>query len=204
MSATITKLTPTSLSALLCARICHDLISPVGAVTNGLELLAMSGVGDSPELSLVNSSAADANARIRLFRLAFGATTEGQNTGREEFQRILSDNYADGRITVTWQPATDLPRKTAKAVILAVLCVEQSLPFGGALEISQQGESWTVTGRSDRIKTRDALWEGLVGGASLDDVAPADVQYLLLKVLLASMGRACSLNATESEVSLTF
>ncbi|WP_299844445.1 histidine phosphotransferase family protein [uncultured Roseovarius sp.] len=193
-----------NVAALIGSRICHDLISPVGAVTNGLELLAMSGVSDSPELSLVNSSAADASARIKLFRLAFGTASDGQKTGSDELRRILSDHYSDGRINVQWQPQGDIPRKVAKAAVLGVLCVEQSLPFGGELQITTDGERWSVTGTSDRIKERPELWDGLMGKASLDDLAPADVQYLLLNVLLDAMGRDCSVSASDNAVSLRF
>lgn len=193
-----------NVAALIGSRICHDLISPVGAVTNGLELLAMSGVGDSPELSLVNSSAADASARIKLFRLAFGTASDGQKTGGDELRRILSDHYSDGRINVDWQPAGDLPRKAAKAIVLAVLCVEQSLPFGGEIQISASEDGWSIRGVSERIKERTELWAGLLGNAPMDDLAPADVQYLLLSVLLEAMDRSCSISATENDVCLRF
>ena len=193
-----------NVAALIGSRICHDLISPVGAVTNGLELLAMSGVGDSPELSLVNSSAADASARIKLFRLAFGTASDGQKTGSDELQRILNDHYSDGKITVSWRPEGDLPRKTAKAITLGILCVEQSLPFGGSLEVEETEFGWRICGRSDRIRERHDLWNGLMGSAPLTDLAPADVQYLLLNVLLDSMGRKCVVDANEGQVSLSF
>ncbi|HMS96693.1 MAG TPA: histidine phosphotransferase, partial [Tabrizicola sp.] len=59
------------LAALIASRICHDLISPLGAIGNGVELLAMERAG--PELDLLSESVAHANARIRLFRISFGA-----------------------------------------------------------------------------------------------------------------------------------
>ena len=74
-----------NLAALIGSRICHDLISPIGAVTNGLELMSMAG-GTGPELELVNESAANANARIRLFRLAFGQATTDADDKRRELQ----------------------------------------------------------------------------------------------------------------------
>lgn len=193
-----------NVAALIGSRICHDLISPVGAVTNGLELLAMSGVGDSPELSLVNNSAADATARIRLFRLAFGAASSGQKTGAEEVRAILRDHYSDGRITAEWRPTVDVPRTSAQAALLAVLCVEQSLPFGGTLVIDHAGGGWNVTGTSERIKEREALWSGLLGKVPLTDLAPADVQYLLLSDLLRDLGRSCTVTATEKSVTIAF
>lgn len=164
----------------------------------------MSGVGDSPELSLVNNSAADATARIRLFRLAFGAASAGQKTGAEEVRAILRDHYSDGRITAEWRPMVDVPRTSAQAALLGVLCVEQSLPFGGTLVIDHAGGGWNVTGTSERIKEREVLWSGLLGKVPLTDLAPADVQYLLLSDLLRDLGRSCTVTATEKSVTIAF
>ena len=164
----------------------------------------MSGVGESPELSLVNSSAADASARIRLFRLAFGTATDGQDFSTDELRRILADHYSDGRIAVTFHPVGDIPKRFAKAVVLAVLCVEQSLPFGGTMAINLSGDIWEIAGTSERIKERQELWSGLTENAALDDLAPADVQYLLLRVLLDSMDRTCQIAATETDIRLRF
>ncbi len=193
-----------NIAALIGSRICHDLISPVGAVTNGLELLAMSGVDDSPELSLVNLSAADATARIQLFRIAFGAASEDQNTGADEMRAILSNHYSDGRLTAEWHAQEDVPRTAAQAALLAVLCVEQSLPFGGTMAVDHVGDGWAITGTSDRIKERTALWDGLLGKTPLKDVAPADVQYLLLSDQLRNMGRKCEIAASATQIRLTF
>ena len=69
--------TELDLAALISSRICHDLISPIGAINNGLELLGMSGQSlDTPEMSLINESVQNASARIRFFRIAYGAASE--------------------------------------------------------------------------------------------------------------------------------
>ena len=66
----------TKLTALVASRICHDLISPIGAIGNGVELLTMESGGTlRPEFALISESVANANARIRLFRIAFGAAS---------------------------------------------------------------------------------------------------------------------------------
>ena len=65
--------TNVNLSALIGSRICHDLISPIGAINNGLELLGMSGNTPGPEMELIHDSVGNASARIRYFRVAFGA-----------------------------------------------------------------------------------------------------------------------------------
>ena len=61
------------LAALIGSRICHDLISPIGAIGNGVELMMMDGTAKTPELALIAESVANANARIRYFRVAFGS-----------------------------------------------------------------------------------------------------------------------------------
>lgn len=66
------------LSALIGSRICHDLISPLGAIGNGLELLQMSGASESPEMTLIADSVTSANARIRFFRIAYGDAVQNQ------------------------------------------------------------------------------------------------------------------------------
>ena len=59
-----------NLAALIGSRICHDLISPIGAINNGLELLGMTGSSEGPELQLITDSVGSATARIRFFRIA--------------------------------------------------------------------------------------------------------------------------------------
>ena len=66
------------LAALIASRICHDLISPLGAIGNGVELLAMEPGGTRPEMALISESVANANARIRFFRICFGQASSDQ------------------------------------------------------------------------------------------------------------------------------
>jgi histidine phosphotransferase ChpT len=75
------SLSPRDLTSLIGSRICHDLISPLGAIGNGVELLAMSGTAPGPEMDLISQSVENANARIRFFRVAFGAARGGQPRG---------------------------------------------------------------------------------------------------------------------------
>ena len=70
------------LAALLGSRICHDLISPIGAIGNGLELLMMDGSAAGPEMALISESVGNANARIRFFRVAYGLAQGNQRLGR--------------------------------------------------------------------------------------------------------------------------
>ena len=75
---------PLSLAKLIASRICHDLISPVGAIANGMELVALTGADITPEFELISDSVAGANARIKFYRIALGMSSADQKLGRSE------------------------------------------------------------------------------------------------------------------------
>ena len=119
-------------ATLIGSRICHDLISPIGAVNNGLELLSMTGVSAGPEIELIGGGVNSASARIRFFRIAFGSAGE-QMMGAAETAQTLQDYYAGTRWKVAWAPQDPMPRDQIRMAFLALLCLETGMPFGGAL-----------------------------------------------------------------------
>jgi len=92
------------IAALVGSRICHDLISPLGAIGNGVELLSLTSGETSAEMVLINESVANANARIRFFRIAYGATEMGQRVPRKEILSVLAASARGGRFTYFWHP----------------------------------------------------------------------------------------------------
>jgi histidine phosphotransferase ChpT len=88
------------LSALIGSRICHDLISPIGAIGNGVELMLMDGGAKSPELALISESVANANARIRFFRIAFGAAGGDTRIARTEVHTVLTEITKGSRLQI--------------------------------------------------------------------------------------------------------
>ncbi len=179
-----------NLGALIGSRICHDLISPVGAISNGLELLGLAGVPDGPEMALVADSATHANARLRFFRVAFGLSSDAQNMGAVEVRSILSDVYT-GKVSCDWQIDEALPRRVVQAAFLALLCGEQAAPFGGAMTVTQDGGALTMTVTGDKLAPRPKHWDWLTGAhpINLDDLPAAQVQFALLPELLSDLGR---------------
>ncbi|MGP3482550.1 hypothetical protein ACTVFS_22595, partial [Escherichia coli] len=101
------------LAALVGARLCHDLISPIGAIGNGLELLQLAGQGTSPELALVSDSLATALAKLRFFRIAFGPADPQARISPDEAAQIYGAMF-QGRFTVAWGVPGDLPRPMAR------------------------------------------------------------------------------------------
>ena len=96
--------TNVNLAALIGSRICHDLISPIGAISNGLELLDLAGGVQGPEMDLIADSVGNAGARIRFFRIAYGAAGD-QMLGRAEVVSVLDDMTRGGAVKGAMGPA---------------------------------------------------------------------------------------------------
>lgn len=192
------------LAELIGARICHDLISPIGALTNGLELMELSGAASGPEMALVSDSAAAANARIRLFRLAFGRAGAAPPIDAAEVAAMLQAAHDTRRLSFDWQPEGALPRREAQALALAVLCVLQALPQGGCIGIERDAAGgWCLQARGPRLRADPALWACLTGAPSID-IGPAQVQFLLLPRVLEPLGRRCHAGLDPDRITLGF
>jgi histidine phosphotransferase ChpT len=177
-------------SALIASRICHDLISPIGAIGNGVELLTMEqGSASRPEFALISASVANANARIRLFRVAFGAATGDQRIARNEVLSTLTDLGHAGRITYAWTSQGDLARREVRLIFLLLLCLETVLPYGGRVEVMQAEPGWTIRAEAARTRIDPALWSLLSQPAAPAPGEAAQVQFALVGRDLARLGR---------------
>nr|WP_239113419.1 histidine phosphotransferase family protein [Shimia biformata] len=162
------------------------MISPVGAIGNGLELLEMTGLVDGPEMALIADSVANAAARIRLFRIAFGLAGEGQQVAGREAAEILAALAGDGRTHVTWAATGDMARVEAKALFLALMCLQKALPYGDPVTISGGAGGWVLTADAPRHRADDAFVAKLT--APGDDLPPGEVEFALLPFALADCG----------------
>lgn len=196
--------TPRDLTALLGSRICHDLISPLGAISNGVELLAMSGIGNSPEMALIAESVTNANARIRFFRVAFGAAAEDQAIATREVRDILHGMTAGSRFSIDWTIDEDAPRREVKLALLLIQCFETAMPWGGLVTVACEGDNWTMSGVADRVKIEPDLWEVLSNPMSSHDVSAAHIQFLLAPLAAAEMGRQLTVRTSEQGATFRF
>jgi histidine phosphotransferase ChpT len=192
------------LSALVSARLCHDLISPMGAIGNGLELLQLSAGPGAAELALVNESLATALAKLRFYRIAFGPADPQARQSFDEATQ-LSDAMFHGRFTVSW-PARggDLPRTMTRVVYLAILCLEKSLPMGGHVRVELAGEEITLSVEARRTAPPTELWAHVTEGAPVSDLRPDGVQFALLRQAVAGTGHAveAQFGETSAEIRL--
>jgi histidine phosphotransferase ChpT len=128
---------------IFAARICHDLVGPVGAIANGVELLADDGGKADPEVvELISSSARSASRRLQYFRTAFGsgnALSESRPLG--DARALAVALMEEGKIRLDWMvPGPEIEaaagRKVAKVILNLLLVASESLPRGGALRVT--------------------------------------------------------------------
>ena len=126
------------LAALLCSRVCHDVISPVGAINNGLELLDESG-SDADAMDLIRTSALNASVRLKFARLAFGASgSVGASIDTGEAEKAAKDfAAAEKKTEVVWNgPRAIIPKNRVKLLLNLFLVAYGSIPRGGSVEVT--------------------------------------------------------------------
>ncbi|MDT8855123.1 histidine phosphotransferase family protein [Paracoccaceae bacterium Fryx2] len=191
------------LTALLGSRICHDLISPIGAIGNGVELLMMDGSTRGPEIALISESVANAKARIRFFRVAFGSASADQRIGSPEVKAILSDLTRGSRLVIDWQSPADLPRREVKLVFLLIQCLETAMAYGGRVTVERHDHRWTVTGHATKMKIDPDLWEVLSNPAAMVTVSAAQVHFALIPEELTRQHRRLIAEIRDTEIRLS-
>ncbi len=192
------------LTALIGSRICHDLISPIGAIGNGVELLMMDGVTKGPEIALIAESVANANARIRYFRVAFGSAGRHQRIGRGEVASILEDTTRGGRMVIDWVSPQDLGRREVKLAFLAIQCCETAMPYGGRIRVEKAEPRWIVTAQATRMRLDPAVWDVLSNPGAATDLTPAHVHFALLPEEVTRQGRRLVVELKETDIRMSF
>ncbi|WP_198963796.1 histidine phosphotransferase ChpT [Bradyrhizobium sp. Y36] len=149
--ATATAPDMLELAALLCSRVCHDLISPVGAIVNGLEVLDDDPKPEDREfaLDLIRKSAKTASARLQFCRLAFGAAgSSGAQIDLGDAQTMAKGHIEDGKCSITWNlPRLLLPKNRVKLLLNMLVVSQHTIPRGGMLTVDPIGEGETMSFR---------------------------------------------------------
>ena len=195
---------PRALTELIGSRICHDLISPIGAISNGVELITMSGALAGPELSLISESVENANAKIRFFRIAFGTARAGQKVGRSEIISILDDSTRGSRLTFDWQPEGEQEREAVKLAFLLLLCFESAMPWGGRVSVNAVGNQWALQGRADQMKFDPELWNLLSNADAQNSPEPSNVHFALTAMNARELGLGLQLEQSENSARVRF
>lgn len=195
------------IAALVSARLCHDLISPIGAIGNGLELLRMAEGRDSePELALISDSLGMALAKLRFYRIAFGPADIKARQSFDEARQITNAMFT-GRFGVTWLEGEGgtMSRSVAQIAYLAILCFERSMPMGGDLRVLVEADRIGLEADGCRVAAPAELWLHVTCGAPLSESRAENVQFpLLRRAMLSQSFRADrSFTANSAQLSLT-
>ncbi|SIQ36887.1 histidine phosphotransferase ChpT [Rhizobium sp. RU20A] len=162
-------LTGPDLASLLCSRVCHDIISPVGAINNGLELLEEGGA-DVEAMELIKASATNASARLKFARLAFGASgSVGASIDTGEAEKAAKDFAgAEKKTEVIWTgPRAIVAKNRVKLLLNLFLIAYGAIPRGGqiavALEDPENAAHFTLTATGKMMRVPPKLVELLTG-----------------------------------------
>ncbi|NQV81038.1 MAG: histidine phosphotransferase [Alphaproteobacteria bacterium] len=191
-------------SALLCARLCHDLISPVSAARNGIAM-ALEDDGD-PEMrtqamELTADGLADAVDKLKVYRLAYGVA--GPATTLAEARKSVQSLFSRGRVSVDWadgpDPGSDRVRLLTNLVLLGVEAVAR----GGTVRVDPAGDTLAVHASGGRVGFAPDILAVLDGGTAGPDLTPRQAQASLTLALIQRSGGVLARVEEEGQVSLS-
>lgn len=203
--ADIFTLTPSELASLLCSRICHDVISPVGALNNGLELLDEPGA-EADALALIKVSARNASARLQFARIAFGAAgSAGSQIDTGDAEQVASAFMANEKSTLVWKgQRAYLPKAVVKLILNMILIANGSVPRGGTLDVElpspDNDNCLIVKAAGPMIRVSDKFIH-LHNNQPLDEAIDAHaVQYYYTLLLAREAKMALSVNVNSERL----
>ena len=205
-----TALGDLELAALVSSRICHDVINPVAAIANGLEML-----DEEPDramrdaaMDLIRKSTAQASAKLQFARFAFGAAgPAGAEIDLRDAEKVASEFVeGTGKHQVTWQgPAVTLPKNKVKLLLNLVALGVIALPRGGTVDVQIAGTppavSFVVGARGDSARLSDQVRSLLVGNNNVT-IDAHSIQAYYARRLAAASGMTVAVAAGEGNVEL--
>ena len=202
---------PLELASLLCSRLCHDMLSPVGALSNGLELLADE---KDPEMrqrcfELLEQSAKISADKLKFFRLAFGAAGGfGEQVPVQE-ARALVDALAgnNARITVNWALASEtLPKPAVKTLLNFALIALDALVRGGTIAIAaeqrENASEIVVRAEGAKVAFDPAIGQALDGTLPDGELSSRTAPAAMLATLAADVGGGIQYAVSESALTM--
>lgn len=185
---------------LLSSKVCHDLVSPVSAINNGIELIEdIGGAVVDDAIKLIATSGANAARRLRLFRMAYGRAGSEENLPVRDVRAMVENYLSVGKVSIAWSEgaiadALVAHRGALKTLINLIVLAEEILPYGGTLTLKQPEESESlrvgclleVAGRNAQLA--EPFQAALDGSTPVDQLTPRTIQAYMTGRFAAHFG----------------
>jgi histidine phosphotransferase ChpT len=206
--AELIALSAPELAALLCSRVCHDIISPVGAINNGLELLDEGGA-DEDAMRLIRTSARNASARLQFARIAFGAAgSAGMQIDTGDAEAVATAFMKNEKAELEWVGRRALlPKNKVKLLLNLILIANGAIPRGGrlkaVLEDVDTQPRFVLTATGPMVRVPPKFLEMHSGHVPEDGIDAHSVQAYYTLLLAREAGMEISIRAGAEEITLT-
>jgi len=206
--ADIFTLSAPDLAALLCSRVCHDIISPVGAINNGLELLDEGGA-DEDAMNLIRQSAVNASARLQFARIAFGAAgSAGMMIDTGDAEAVATAFLRNEKPELSWIGTRALlPKNKVKLLLNLILVANASIPRGGKLSVrledTETQPRFILKTSGPMLRVPPKFLELHSGHQPEDPIDAHSVQPYYTLLLAREAGMTITVQATAEEITLT-
>lgn len=198
------------LASLIAAKLCHDFISPSGAIMSGLDLLADPAAQDMRDdaIGLITDSARKMVALVQFCRVAFGAATTAERFTADELKGMVEGVTAGGRATIAWDiDVADFGKPQARALVNLAHLTAAALPMGGEAVVSARlyEGRLTLKGRAEgaRARLKAEAATGLAGRRLTEGLAGQWIQPYWLRLTVDQAGGRLDVEAVEGRVVLT-
>ena len=200
----------TALASFLSAKLCHDFISPAGAIVSGLDLLKDPSAQDMRDdaMALIDASAQKLVQIVHFARVAYGAATTSERFDAAELEGLVSDAFSQMRADLVWDvPVPTFEKPAARALLNLAQMGGAALPMGGTATISvrPEGEVLTMTAesRGPRARLKAEMLTGLKGEQLNEGLAGQWIQGFWLAAVVREAGGTITVETGEDTVSLS-
>lgn len=199
----------TGILELMASKVCHDIISPIGAVNNGIEFLTEMGDNvDEEVVNLISFSASQASAKLKAYRMAYGAGGADDSIKPEEVHQAIESIVAEeGKVKQDWDPygelgyGDDRPKAFSKMLVCGLILAMECLPKGGTLKVQAGEENETVIVASgENACIRERTGEALEQKIPREALEPKYVHPFLTGLLGKAYGYSASMHEPEENV----
>lgn len=194
------------LAALLSSRVCHDVISPVGAIVNGIELMNEDGDMKAFAMELIQNSARQASAKVQFARIAFGAAgSAGSEIDVADAEKVAKGLLEFEKADLEWSaPVMLMAKNKVKLLLNMVLISLQFVPRGGTISVVVEngGEQFRIKANGPSHRIPAELVKTLEGGNAAEEVDAHMVQPVYAALLAEDVGLQLTVSDLGQEIEL--